>query len=171
MKKVETRGRKFDAEKYVNRRALEIANNAAVAHNTNPINIAQRGIVRPEDFMPDATEIAMKEAQAKQERKKIKMYKLHTVPKKSMGKILDSLALFITSNNIVKLKSSDLDTATIIHKAAHAHPKWNEALAMTAFNTRFTTGSSRSTERETLAAIPKISKSGRIPRKLKDKAV
>jgi len=96
--KVETRGRKFNPSKYAINRAWTIAKNAAVAHNTNPINVAQKGLVKPSEFFADALSMAWVEAKAKQSKTTVEMYALHKVPKKSLHKILNSIALFVVAN-------------------------------------------------------------------------
>lgn len=151
--KVETRGRKFDVETYVDMRSLEIARNAEVSHNTNPINVAKHGLVKQADFMEDALIIAKREAEAKSAKQTVKMYKLITVTKKNQLKILASIDLLIEAK-----------------KSVNEYPT-NEELATEIFRSRFGTGASRSTNRHMLHALADISESGVVPKALKEKEI
>lgn len=147
--KTETRGRKFNASRYAIVRAWEIANNAAVAHNTNPINLAKSGQVKATDFFAESLKIAWVEAKAKLARNKdVEMYSLHTVPKKTRTKILNALEML----NAVKASIGEVAT--------------KEEAATEVFAARFSTPSARSRNRHILAALADISESGVIPKEL-----
>lgn len=165
--KIETRGRKFNPSKYAINRAWSIAKNAAVAHNTNPLNVAQKGLVKPNEFFADALRMAWVEAKAKQAKTPIDMYKLHKVPKKSLTKILNSIAGFVIVNQIVKTSHKD-SVSKIITKASAASVDYKVELATNIFDARFTTGAARSTNRHTLHAIGAIAESGEIPENLQE---
>jgi hypothetical protein len=161
-------GRKFEAAKFAINRAWEIARNAAVAHNTNPLNVAQKGLVKPTEFFAESLKIGWKEAKAKQVRSNVELYKLHPIPKKNKTTILNSIAMFIVANSLARTSSKD-SVETIITKGAVASRNHKEALATKIFDARFTGASARSTNRHTLHAIAEVAETGLVPLEVQDK--
>lgn len=134
--KTTRRPRKLNMSKYAIVRAWEIANNAAVAHNTSPINIALTGKVKAVEFFAESLKLAWKEAKAKQAREEnIEMYKLHKVPKKTQSKILNALNTLYAA------------------KAAVGEQPTREEAATEVFHARFSTPAARSRNRHILGAI------------------
>ncbi len=143
--KTETRGRKFNASKYAIVRAWEIARNATIAHNTNPIDVALKGLVKPTEFFAEALKMAWTEAKAKAAKNKdIEMYKLHKVPKKNQKTILNAIDMLI------------------IAKATIGETPERLEIAETIFNARYTTTSARSTNRHILNALPSVIETGEV---------
>ncbi len=78
--KTENRGRKFQVAKFVMTRAWDISRNAAVAHNTNPIKVAQEGLVKASEYFISSLDIAWREAKAKIAKQDYDAYKMNKVP-------------------------------------------------------------------------------------------
>jgi len=161
-------GRIFNASKYSLTRAWEISKNAAVAHNTNPVLVAQQGLVKASEYFKDALVIAWIEARDKQAKNEIEAYKLYKVPKKSLAKILNAIASFIVVNKLAKTTEKDT-VLDIIRKGADASKQCKESLSTAIFDARFTTVAARSTNRHTLKALPEIAETGFVPVYLEDK--
>ncbi len=143
--KTETRGRKFNASKYAITRAWEIARNATVAHNTNPVDVALKGLVKSNEFFAESLKMAWVEAKAKAAKNKdVEMYKLHKVPKKNQKTILNAIAMLIITKSTIGEKPNRLE------------------LAETIFNARYTTASARSTNRHILNALPSVVETGEV---------
>lgn len=143
--KIETRGRKFNASKYAITRAWEIARNATVAHNTNPIDVALKGLVKPSEFFAESLKMAWKEAKAKAAKdKSVEMYALHKVPKKNQKTILNAVANLIIAKKAVGEEPTRLEMAEEI------------------FNARYTTASARSTNRHILQSLPNAVETGEV---------
>lgn len=151
--KTETRGRKFNASKYAIVRAWEIAKNATVAHNTNPVNLAKSGQVKASEFFSESLRMAWVEAKSKKARLDVEMYELHSVPKKTQGKILNALELL----NAAKASVGEVPT--------------NEEAAIEVFNARFSTPSARSRNRHILALLPEIAETGFIPSAVEEESI
>ena len=161
-------GRIFNPSKYAINRAWEIARNAAVAHNTNPLNVAQKGLVKPTEFFAEALRMAWVEAKAKQAKTEVEMYKLHKVPKKSLTKILNAVAQFAVVNKLARATSKDT-SLTVITKAVTKSVEYKEELSTAIFNARFSTPAARSTNRHTLHALAVVAETGNVPAELTDK--
>ncbi len=165
---VETRGRKFNVSRHAVSRAWEIAKNATVAHNTNPLNVALKGLVKPSEFLADSLKIGWKEAKAKQAKIKIDTYKLHSVPKKSLTKILNTVAETIAANGLVKISQKDT-VSDIITKAVGLQSGGNLIVATEIFKARYSTVCAASTNRHTLHALEEVAYTGSIPEHVADK--
>lgn len=112
----------FDASKFAIKKAWQIARNKAVAHNTNPIDVALKGLLVPHDFMSDALTQAWKEAHAI--KKGLPFYhveKAHTFPTNKVKPIESAVAKFIVAKAIAGEKYTDLDLANVIFEARYGH--------------------------------------------------
>lgn len=156
VKTLSTRGRKFNAKKYVVSRAWEIAKNATVAHNTSPIKVAEKGLVKPSEFFAEAMRIAWTEAKLKMAKvADHKVYDLHKVPKKNQQKIITDLATFITVKGLVKATKKDTPIS-VITKAVDVSKDNKIAIAEMLFNSRYGTPVAKSQNRHELKAIKEM---------------
>lgn len=138
-KTTSTRGRKFNKSKYAITRAWEIARNAEVAHNTNPVDVAQRGLVKASEYFAIALKEAWKEARQKAAKlENIEMYVLHKVPKKNQKKILNAIDMLIET------------------KASIGEIPTNQMIAETVFQARYTTPSAISSHRHIRDSIAEV---------------
>lgn len=142
--KTSTRGRKFNPAKYAINRAWEIAKNAETAHNTNPVDVAIKGLVKASEFFAEALKISWKEAKAKAAKLDFESYELHKVPKKNQKAILNAIDILVTV------------------KAAAGFAPTRLELAEEIFNARFTSPAARSTNRHTLNALPAVVETGMV---------
>lgn len=141
--KTETRGRKFNMAKFAISRAWEIARNATVAHNTNPIDVALKGLVKPSEYFAESLKLGWKEAKAKAAKDtSIEAYKLHKVPKKNQKSILNAIDMLVMA------------------KAAIGETPKRLEIAETIFDARYTTVSARSTNRHIRNALPMATDTG-----------
>lgn len=155
-----TRGRKFNINKFVVNRAWEIAKNASVAHNTNPVDVASQGLTRSSEYFAEAMRIAWVEGKRKAAKMdNFEVYTLHKVPKKNQSKIITDLATAIVVKGIVKAKRNELAVQTISRAATDScfHKLY---LATAVFNARFGTAVSKSQNRHILAELGSIVETG-----------
>lgn len=151
-----TRGRKFNINKFVINRAWEIAKNAAVAHNTNPVDVALTGLVRASDFFAESMRLAWVEGKRKAAKMAdFEVHTLHKVPKKNQAKILGDIAATLIAKGLVKAKVGE-DALSTIYRATKASFEHREALATAIFHSRFGTPVSKSQNRHILKAIPEL---------------
>lgn len=144
--KLSNRGRKFNQAKYAIVRAWEIARNAAVAHNTNPVDVARQGLVKASEYFAESLRLAWKEArQKKAKMENPEMYTLHKVPKKNQKSILNAIDILVATKASVKEKPSNFE------------------VAMTVFDARFTTGAARSTHRHVMHSLERITDHNELP--------
>lgn len=138
--------------KTVMKRAWEIARNAEVAHNTNPINVAQKGLVKAAEFFKDSLSIAWKEAKDKALSKvtgaEFTPYQLHKVIKKNQAKVLNAIEIHVAV------------------KAQQGEALDNHELAMEIFNVRFGTPVAKSMNRHVKKALAGIAETKEIPQEL-----
>lgn len=117
--KTTTRGRKFNASKFAITRAWEIAKNAADAHNTNPVDVALKGLVKASEFFAESLKISWKEAKAKAAKVEFEAYSLHKVPKKNKASILNAVQMLVTAKATVGLVPSKLELAEEVYNARY----------------------------------------------------
>lgn len=154
--KIETRGRKFNVSQHAIKRAWEISKNATVAHNTNPLNVAKKGLVKPSEFFSEALKIGWVEAKMLKNKTQFEAYKLHTVPKKNLGKILTDIAAYLVTNELVVANDKD-SVHSIITKGSKVSTTVKYDLATHIFYSRFSTPAAQSTNRQILKTISEYS--------------
>ena len=157
-------GSKFNPAKYAIVRAWVIAKNAATAHNTNALNVALKGLVKPSEYFKESLIMAWVEAKAKAKKEKIEAYKLHKVPKKSLRKILNNISGFLIVNEIVEFKTGDTSDKIIAKAVANKDATdCRIGLAECIFDARYTTVSARSTARHIRNSIEETVATGVVP--------
>ncbi len=151
-----TRGRKFNINKFVVNRAWEIAKNASIAHNTNPVDVALKGLTRSSEYFAEAMRIAWVEGKRKAAKMSdFEVHTLHKVPKKNQAKILGDIAATLIAKGLVKAKAGEEALATIYRGAENTY-EHREELATAIFHSRFGTPVSKSQNRHILKAIPEL---------------